>query len=231
MFWGTGKGLHVFMALSEIIKENKDPQDLAHQSFEQVMRIITQKTKPHPMEKFLRQQRALIEEGIIERKVLSERLVLYTIESSGEGDLLPKFLYGDPSPHFYKPIGLLPNVRNYYDKEKLQLTAIKQKGGIVYELCVPTYWWADTRHLWRPDWVKLQGQNYQMGFPALEKIVQHLNQNEKNTCEWKYNPKLKLHGKDTPSYPVVLASINEEGNPSNSGLCLKQISDFFHGIF
>jgi hypothetical protein len=131
-----------------------------------------------------------------------------------------KFPDKDLSSHFYKIAGVLPHVRNYFDKEKLQLTLIKQSDGNIYELCTPTYWWADTRQVWKPDWVKLQGQNYYVVFPELEEILQNLQSKEANKCQWQYNTKLKLYGTSTPSFPSILATVNDKGDYVPSSLLL-----------
>ncbi len=229
LFWGTGKALNIFMAIHHLIQQNKDPQKIVAECFDKTINILERNQNPHPVESILLQQKKLMDDEQITRTVVSDRLVVYEYDQETIDQI--KFPDEDLSPHFYKTAGVLPHVRNYFDKEKMQLTVIKKPDGNIYELCAPTYWWADTRQVWKPDWVKLQGQNYYVMFPELEKLIKDLKEKETNKCQWAYNPKLKLYGNATPSFPAILATVNNRGDYVVSHQCPLRILEELEQIF
>lgn len=195
MFWADGKALHITADTLEIIQQDQEPMALATLAFERIIEILKHENDPHPFESLLTNQLNLLKSGDIQQYEVTDHLTIFKVSAAvlSKTNLAPQI-----APQFYSEYTVHPCIRNYYDKEKIQVIALEKEDGWHYEVYAPTYWWADTQGLWRPDWVQLKNGRYEIIHPKLAKILDNYGIS--------YNFDINLHGTQGPSYPMIAKS-------------------------
>lgn len=169
-------------------------------------------------------QRALdhIDSGRIQRHLLAERLVHYTVPP----DLAPPGLDIEPDqPRLDLPLHpqalLPPAARARHDAERLQIVSIARgPGRWTHDLCWPSYAWADTVTLWRPPGLQSTGaeNDYRFDLPLLREAAAELQRLETAPGQWLLADALGVF-KGVPGrhFPVVL-SFMQQGRIAASAL-------------
>lgn len=183
----------------------------------------------------LKKSIAKIESNEIVRKVFNERFVSYLIPKKlAKKDLkaalrIPKFneLLSDETL-------LLPQARNKFDKEKVQLICVEGERGCFYDLHLPGFMWAETVNVWRAPGFEFNGSTngYFYGFPKLEEVVSKLRDLETNFGIWvlaeELTPFSSIKGRN---FPVVLSFLDSDSKPTQSSLKPELVAKMLSEIF
>ncbi len=217
--WSEGKGFTIFQELTRNFqhywKENTDLGQAYQESFDLILRILN---VDHDI---LESQRQLVKDGIIKREILGERLVSYFVPKELTKGKEESFLnVAEPNELITDRLSFWPQVRNYYDEEKLHLTAIETGQGIHYDLWVPGYTWADTSGVWRPKNILLPDDMknpYVVNWPELVECIQRLQELELGKAKWTVFPSIYLFEKVNPrGFPIVASSLGDSQIPLGS---------------
>jgi hypothetical protein len=245
-FWAYGKkeaqilfqGLTLFMDFLEKQEKELDIMEIYAQCFEKIFELIETKTLVgfdikdglEALEKSI----ALIENNLIERLVITDRFVSYNIPKAIAQENLAKCLR---IPSFNEKLSeetlLLPQSRNFRDREKVHLVSVEGEKGIYYDLFYPSYIWAETPHSWRAEGLKLSDSTnlYYYGFDALNNAIKILNEKETNEGAWilseKLTPFSTIKGRN---FPVIL-SFMKDNIPSESSLAKNFVIETLSTLF
>ncbi|KAA3599309.1 MAG: hypothetical protein DWQ06_10355 [Calditrichaeota bacterium] len=176
-----------------------------------------------------------IEKSEIERKVFNQRFVSYSIpQNLAKKNLnsalnVPKF-----NSLLSEETLLLPQARNKFDKEKVQLVCAENENGWFYDLHYPGFMWAETVNVWRAEGFEFSGSTngYFYGFPKLEKVVSELRELETNFGIWvlakELTPFSSIKGR---GFPVILSFLNSESKPTQSSLKPELVEKMLSEVF
>ena len=139
-------------------------------------------------------------------------------------------------PEFNAPLSnktiLLPQARNNFDKEKVQLVSVESDDGYYYDLWYPGYSWAETPDSWRAPGFKNESLNsYYYGFDPLNKAVIKLEEQEKNNGKWIIADKVSFNSSiEGRGFPVVVSFMIGK-DPAPSSLSPDEVSSLFASAF
>lgn len=226
--WGSREAQRLFQGLTlymnDLRKEKTDILTVYELCFERVFDLIQTDNTDERMEKGLRALELSyrrVEKGEIKREPVNSRFVHYHLPAEFTLQDLRRTLH---VPAFNDPLSdeawLLPNVRAYYDKEKVHLVSAAGEHGYYYDLWYPGYMWADTPNSWRAPGFVFNGSTngYFYGYDPLERAVATLNEWELNEGEWILVKELSpFSGIQGRNYPIVL-SFMKDCQPALSSL-------------
>jgi hypothetical protein len=228
-FWAYGGGLalSLFVTLTDRIAAYADDDTMvAHEACFDAVRELLSGAEPGPgvddARAILAASLDLVNSGRVRRTELHERFVSYVIpQELAEGDLDAALHV----PEFNAPLStdtlLLPQARNFRDKERVQLVSAEIDGGWCHDLWYPGYMWADTEDVWRaPGFQFADSTNaWFYGFAQLTAAVEALRRRETADGEWTVADRL-LPFKTIPgrNFPVVLSYLGRDARPAPSRL-------------
>ncbi len=176
-----------------------------------------------------------IENGEIRREVFGERFVSFLIPEKVTNQNLESVL---SVPKFNSLLSeetlLLPQARNKFDKEKVQLVCVESKKGWFYDFYYPGFMWAETVNVWRAKGFEFSGSTngYFYGFPELEKVVSEIQNLERNFGIWtlakELTPFSSVKGRN---FPVILSFLDSDFKPTQSSLEPKLVGKMLSEVF
>ena len=207
----------------ELLDENQSTQYSSNNKFDQ---ILIQKNR--------------IESGDIFRDEINSRLSIYswTLSQAESYGLNPFYSSGFDRGLCYED--MLPSqVRNFFDREKLCLVAVKSSEGMYYDLLIPEYLWAETKNLWIPDGIKHADQTNLFDWKRqtsnsqsfnLYKVCQTFNLLDSYLGQWiladNFNAFKTIPGR---KFPVILSHIYK-GQMAPSSLSIDQVTELLSKI-
>lgn len=247
-FWqyGDKKAQILFQGLTLLFRklqmENTDVQHIYEASFQEILRILDGEGSVSQEIKLglaaLEISLNYIHDGNLQREVIHEHFVWYNLPQPSNTANISKFLH---IPQFNAILSndtlILPQARNFFDKEKVQLLSLETNKGYYYDLWYPSYSWAETPHSWQPPGLlieKTQNLLIPLDYPFLTSAVKELNNLELNSNPWtvatKFNYETSLEGR---IFPVILSYLNQkEQKPAISQLrpdtVIQQIAEIFN---
>ncbi|MDP5273877.1 DUF6687 family protein [Chengkuizengella axinellae] len=233
-FWGYSERSSqiLFQGLTKLMFELKGKEDIKEiyaVCFDNVFELIEKETSYSVIINGLEAlQKSLnrVKSEEIQRRIVSEHFVSYQIPKElVEKDLekaikIPRF-----NDLLQDNMWLIPSVRNYYDREKVQLVSAETAEGWYYDLWYPGYMWADTPHSWRAPGFEFSGSTnaYYYGHEPLNDAITELNHLEKGAGQWilakQLSPFQSIEGRD---FPVILSFLNED-KPSVSSISPSEV--------
>jgi len=228
-FWGWGErpAQELYQALALLMQHlapsGADPQDRYARCFDEVRAVLAGKHDPAWTDGLdaLADSVALVESGEVLRTVCHSRFVHYAIPPALAARKLEAALQVPP---FNVPLSaktlLLPHARARWDRDRVQLISAETVHGWYYDLCYPSYSWADTPRSWRPSGLVNTGTSntHVLDHPPLTTATAALTREETASGEWalarQLTPFSSLGGR---SFPVVLSFI-AGGAPAASAL-------------
>ncbi|MBO8171042.1 MAG: hypothetical protein H0Z33_04015 [Bacillaceae bacterium] len=222
--WGEDPAKVLFLALTDLMiqlkRKETDIQDIYQACFDATIQVVEHGQQSEKIKRslnILNQSLELIERGHIERHVVHKRFVRYHVPAELAEANLDKALN---IPGFNQWIDddtlLHPQVRNRYDREKIQLITVETENGWFYDLWYPGYMWADTPDSWRAPGFHFSGSTngYYYGYQPLERARDRLQSLETGDGKWilaeQLSPFQSIEGRN---YPVVLSVMDEQNRP------------------
>lgn len=237
--WSNGQALKIFQELTLFYKDLQSStvnlQEVYERCFELILHILHNTDETSKAQTILEEQALLITQGKIQRYEISPRLAAYYVPHDIAHRNEEAFL---AIPRFNEPISnriaFWSQVRNRWDKEKIQLVGIETQHGSHYDLWYPGYSWADTKGLWRAPGLSLPekaGEFQSLHWPELSNIIQKLNKLETGPCEWQLFPGLHPFSTQTHTreFPVIATTVSSSPS-SGSTLPWEKILEAFRGI-
>ena len=228
-FWGWGDrpAQELFQALSLLMQRltaaGEDRLEIYRHCFAEARAVLAGRRQPACADglEALAASIALIDSGQVPRTVWHPRFVHYAIGRATAGRDLAAAL---SVPSFNAPLSattlLLPHARARWDRDRVQLVSVEGPDGWYYDLCYPSYAWADTPRSWRAPGLANAGSSnlHVLDHPPLTAAAGALAQLETARGEWtlarQLSPFASVAGRN---FPVVL-SCTAEGAPSPSAL-------------
>lgn len=208
-----------------------DLQKAYEKCFQCILTILTDPHEKADVESILQNQLSWVEEGKIQRQEVSPHFVTYCVPKELSQGKIHAFL---EIPRFNEPLSerlpFWPQVRNRMDAQKIQLVGIETDKGVHYDLWYPGYAWAETKGLWLPPGLLHSNSlnHHKIQWPALENVIQELNDLETGSCSWKLFSSLSFSGEGNPRrFPIVASTLNERDEKEESYLPLKSIVPVF----
>ncbi|MDF1661911.1 MAG: hypothetical protein P1V97_09065 [Planctomycetota bacterium] len=165
-----------------------------------------------------------IDSGAIARRQLHERFVSYEIPreftkspaESRRARKMPSFnaLLDDSTL-------LLPQARNKYDRQRIQLVSVETERGFSHDLHYPAYSWAETPNSWRAPGLSITGSVnvYLYSHPQLIEALAVLNEQERGEGNWESIEKLTPFTTSLKrKYPIFASFMGIEGGVGWSSL-------------
>lgn len=231
------QGLTMFMNKREI--KELDDTEIYRYCFEEVIRIIETDSYPEklkPRLKALEQSIERVKNGTIKRSVINSRYTHYHIPLK---IAVQNMINTMKVPHFNalfrEDMLLWPQVRNYFDDQKIQMVSVEVKDGFHYDLYYPGYMWAETPNRWRaPGFTNNDSVNvYYYGYQPLSEAVENLNRIESGPGNWTLvkhlTPFKTIKGRN---FPVILSFMNEKSRkPGVSKLTPEAVNQIIAPVF
>jgi hypothetical protein len=229
-FWGDGDGLalalfqSLTLLLARLDEEDADSTVAYGRSFDHVREVLRSGGAPDmdAARAALEASVTLIEEGLVTRLQINEHLTSYVVPEELAAEDLDAALR---VPEFNAPLDgralLLPQARNRFDKERVQLVSIATERGWHHDLWYPGYMWADTENVWRAPGFRFADSTnaWFYGFPELMAAVEGLRRAEEARGHWTVVDRL-LPFKTLPgrNFPVVVSFLEDGECPATSSL-------------
>lgn len=178
-----------------------------------------------------------IDSGAIGRRLIHDRFVSYEIpnqfcKSPGEARSARKM------PSFNALLDdstlLLPQARNKYDRERVQLVSVETDRGYSYDLHYPAYSWAETPNSWRAPGLSITGSVnvYLYSHRELNDALAVLNEEEEGEGKWDVIEKMTPFTTSLKrKYPIIASYMGINGGVGFSSLDPEQVASVLAKAF
>ena len=238
-FWGWGEApaQRLFQGLTYLMKSGGDGRTVYTEAFRRIPALIdgTDPQVPQIGKSLAPLHYELVESGQIVRTEIGSRFVQYVIPLAVAGDDDERVSY---VPEFNEAISekalLWPQVRAYWDAERVCLVSTERKTGWLHDLWFPGYLWADTEGLWQVPGMAYQDgmSSYSLDNPKLIVAVTELQRQETALGRWGLGGTplpfgVELQGR----FPLVGRFLDDKGLPAISQVLPEAAVRAFEGVF
>lgn len=240
-FWGWGEppAQRVFQGVTLLMKQGGDPQAIYAEAFRRIPGLIDGSDPAVPQIEAslapLREGIELVQTGKIMRREIDTRLTQYIIPLTVAGDDDGRASY---VPEFNEAISakaiLWPQVRAYWDSERVCLVSVERKGDWLHDLWFPGYLWADTEGKWLvPGMTYHDGMSrYEIRNDRLIAAFEQLQQQETTSGGWALGGTSLPFGDELQErFPLVGRFLDGQGQASTSGLSPDYVAKMLEGVF
>lgn len=223
------------LLMNRLSRDKENPQFIYQCCIEEARRILRGEGSPNEAIEdgvaALKASIEKIESGLIERRLVHERFVSYMIpmrftKSPGEARSARKM------PSFNALLDsstlLLPQARNKFDRERIQLVSVETEKGHSYDLHYPSYSWAETPDSWRAPGLSITGSVnvYLFSQPPLTAALESLNERESGEGRWAVVEKLTPFTTSLKrKYPIFASFMGPKGGVGQSSLAPCAVAD------
>jgi hypothetical protein len=241
-FWGCGEPLaqRVFQGVTQLLTSGGDEKQIYLEAFRRIPGLIDG-TDPEVSQieaslTPLRNGIELVRSGQIARTEIGSRLAHYIVPLTVASDDDARATY---VPDFNEAISekgvFWPQVRAYWDKQRVCLVSTERMTGWFHDLWFPGYHWADTEGLWRvPHFTFHDGmRSYSLNDSRLIAAFEALQRQESANGYWGLGGTRLLFGVELQSrFPLVGRFVDKRGNAAVSSLPPEHVAktlDIFYG--
>jgi hypothetical protein len=224
-FWGWGEppAQRVFQGVTRLMEQGDDPQEIYAEAFRRIPGLIDGSdpdvARIESSLAPLREGVELVRRGRIVRREIDARLAQYVMPLAVAGDDDARASY---VPEFNEAISskalLWPQVRAYWDAERVCLVSVERKTGWFHDLWFPGYYEGMSR--------------YDLQNDRLIAAFEQLQQTESAPGRWVLGgTRPPFDEKLQEQFPLVGPFLYEEGQASASGLSPDQVAWALEGVF
>lgn len=240
-FWGWGErpAQRVFQGITQLMKASGEPKTIYEESFRRIPGLIDgsdpNATRIEDSLAPLWKGVELVQTGKIVRTEIAPRLTQYILPFAIAGDDDARTSYVPEFNEAISPKALLwPQVRAFWDTERVCLVSTERENGWFHDLWFPGYLWADTEFKWLvPGFIYHDGMSrYDFQNHHLIAAFEQLQREETTTGVWGLGGTSSPIGKDLQSqFPLVGRFLDEEGHVNVSGLSPTEVAKQLEGVF
>lgn len=240
-FWGWGElpAQRLFQGLTWLMNSGGNGKEVYAEAFRRIPGLIDG-TDPDVLQiedslTTLRAGVELVEQERITRSVIGRRLAHYVVplEVAGDDDAQVTHV-----PAFNEAIStqaiLWPQVRAYWDAERVCLVSVERTTGWFHDLWFPGYLWADTEGKWLVPGVTYQDgmSRYDIDNDRLIAAFENLQRKESASGQWGLGgTSLPFADELQDRFPLVGRFVDAQGESAVSGLSPGQVANACEEVF
>jgi hypothetical protein len=183
----------------------------------------------------LRQGVELVDQKLILRSVIDNRLVHYVVPSAVAGDDDTRASHAPEFNEAISPAAILwPQVRARWDAERVCLVSAQRTTGWFHDLYFPGYLWADTADRWLVPGLRYHDgiASYDLGHDRLQAAMHELRRQESGPGQWGLGGTTMPFGEELQRlFPLVGRFLDEHGRPAFSQLSPEAVARTLAGVF
>jgi len=240
-FWGWGDppAQRVFQGVTLVMERGGTGQSIYAEAFRRIPALIDG-TDPEvrqiedslaPLQRGVE----LVEQGKIVRSLVGSRLAQYIVPLAVAGDDDERASY---APEFNEAISpkavLWPQVRAYWDAERVCLVSTERRTAWFHDLHFPGYLWADTEGKWLvPGLTYHDGMSsYELDHPRLIAAFEQLQRQETAPGRWGLGGTTLPFGDEIQGrFPLAGRFLDEQGQPAPSQLPPDRVATALEEVF